>query len=657
MPGAVTNPLGSLSLPSSTVDFDQALKFRAAAALLQEVSLLNHYVRDAAVRTGTRPYIVRMLVTELPSARNEPYDAYTTLSFFVGDNTNVLPARSSAFDHVEARIHPAAGRFEHPNCSSKPVRVIPLLVTDDIESSLHSNTSEVLRDLAAVLQAVQGNTGFAAGLRNHAEDLDKTLNRNLNSIYTLGQAAPNAVQVRLGAAFANGRYVTVARTYNISLLLLIETERPAIDVLSTEIIPCPAIGFNSRTLFRDAVSGKTIDSSDDRTTSRVLERFASDAGIPRTVPFNTLGRWVKVAASGDFDRFSSDLKHTAEYSDADIAVLWTHAVTAAQVLGRSSGEFVVDIPKVELPQRDDRFTLLDDGQSTTLAINHALNLQEDRLYARVKVQLPGRWLYLPNDNVTVGPYGRTATFKFASVKKTIENDLSCKKDPKATVSPCPICNVYSEVVYDRGFRNWQTAPPTPRAADDIIFEWFPTSTPTVECLGLFENLPPPSSCIQPLVPVPPEVLEARRAGIIDSDEIPISYFVTAKPDSAKPDFMMALTAHQILAARDGTGAVVVALRGASAPRSDMHFRVTEGAFIDSVISDPAGLAVNVVGTDRIVGDGLYKLNLKNLVPGSQVTIHAFRPDNTGGELTVPDETAHVVSDRQLDVVIQRTPDR
>lgn len=641
VPNAPTSNLPALSLPSTSVDLDPALKYRAAVALLQEVSLLNHYVRDAAIRTGTRPYIVRMLVTVLPSARNEPYDAYTTVSFFVGNNKKVPTAQSSAFDRIASSQD--RDRYRERDCDPRPVLIVPLLVTDNIESSLHTNTADILRELASAVQAVQGNTGFAAGLRNRAEDLDRTINRNLNSIYALGQAAPNAVQVRLGAAYANGQYVMVARTYSVSLLVLAKTAGTS-QLLDSEIIPCPAIAFHARTQIRDAVTGYPIESGSENSINSLAERLGTLAHVADLSPL-TLNSWINYAAMGEFDAFASDAAIN-KIPSGDIAAVWTDAVAVAQQKGRTSGEFVVEIPKVILPNSTDHFTIFDDGQASTLTINHAANVLPDRLFARLKIQLKDpwrdRWLYLSNDTVSVGPYGRTATFSFASVKKTLESDKGCTSDTKMSAenapqpAPCPIRHVYAEVVYDRGLRAWQTLPAGRQ--DTIVYEWYPANAPV--SLGIDGK---PTSCVDFGPPVAAEIADARRQGLIECNEIPISYFVTAKADEPTPDFSMALTGHQILAGHDGSGEVVVALRYKNAKNKPaIHFRVTEGAFIDSVTTDPVGLTVAVNGQDRVVSEGLYHLHLKNLISGSTVIIHAAQLKDSGGELAVPDEMARVV---------------
>ncbi|MCC6151849.1 MAG: hypothetical protein IT461_16490 [Planctomycetes bacterium] len=78
-PGSLPSKKDILEQP---IDIDPFMRHAAAAALFQEVRLLNRYIRDAAMREGYRALVVRVQVNLMPAARNEPYDAYTTLSFF-----------------------------------------------------------------------------------------------------------------------------------------------------------------------------------------------------------------------------------------------------------------------------------------------------------------------------------------------------------------------------------------------------------------------------------------------------------------------------------------------------------------------------------------------------------------------------------------------
>ena len=67
---------------SRTVAKDPMLAYNAATALYQEVQLLNRYVQNAAQKHGYYPYLVRLQIGVMPNARSQPYDVFTTLSFF-----------------------------------------------------------------------------------------------------------------------------------------------------------------------------------------------------------------------------------------------------------------------------------------------------------------------------------------------------------------------------------------------------------------------------------------------------------------------------------------------------------------------------------------------------------------------------------------------
>jgi len=90
VPGAPAAPSGAergaASLPGvpnsqRSVSKDPMLEFTAATALYQEVQLLNRYVTDAALKSGSQAYVVRLQLSVVPHARHQPYDVYTTMGF------------------------------------------------------------------------------------------------------------------------------------------------------------------------------------------------------------------------------------------------------------------------------------------------------------------------------------------------------------------------------------------------------------------------------------------------------------------------------------------------------------------------------------------------------------------------------------------------
>lgn len=97
-PAGVTSPL------ARTLAVEPMLKYAAATALFQEIRLLNRYIEYAVQRHDYRAYAVRLQVSLMPSARNEPVDAYTTASFFLGDGNSASLAAATVLRALPGEI-------------------------------------------------------------------------------------------------------------------------------------------------------------------------------------------------------------------------------------------------------------------------------------------------------------------------------------------------------------------------------------------------------------------------------------------------------------------------------------------------------------------------------------------------------------------------
>ena len=96
-------------------------------------------------------------------ARREPYDAYSTISFFVsGTGRNETSSSRGADDESGAAVSAADGMGPE---------VLPLLVTDNMESSLASRSHEQLRELSASLGVTSGAaSGGVGGSKSSGRD-------------------------------------------------------------------------------------------------------------------------------------------------------------------------------------------------------------------------------------------------------------------------------------------------------------------------------------------------------------------------------------------------------------------------------------------------------------------------------------------------------
>ena len=101
----------ALPITEAALKPDPVLQYQTAAALFQEVALLNHYVDSAALRHNFLPYLVRLQIAVTPTVAREPYDVLSRISFFA------RPRRK--FRLMRARGRPPAAtrqgtRLRHP---------------------------------------------------------------------------------------------------------------------------------------------------------------------------------------------------------------------------------------------------------------------------------------------------------------------------------------------------------------------------------------------------------------------------------------------------------------------------------------------------------------------------------------------------------------
>jgi len=209
------------SVLGTPLGVDPILKYWVANALFQEVQLINQQIKNAAFDSDRYDaYLVRLQFSVMARMRDEPYDAYANVSFFVGDfdaggtvtppfnianianlleenekpSLDALSTRSDIIakikqeyvccvglvDEVITRLQELpllmTGREEKARdgaviqqiisrrCgSAKPVTpvIIPLLVTDDIQSALHSRSTEQLIQLGISLSGMFSGVGVA----------------------------------------------------------------------------------------------------------------------------------------------------------------------------------------------------------------------------------------------------------------------------------------------------------------------------------------------------------------------------------------------------------------------------------------------------------------------------------------------------------------
>lgn len=437
-PDALARAVAAAALPSTETSLDPSMKFTAATTLMQRVALLNNYVRDAAVRLRTKPYLVRLLVTVLPSAATRGYDAYTTVSFFTTDKyANGQPIPSS--DLLRSASYGPKNKEDFiTDCANKPLDVIPLLVTDTIVSSLNSDNLERARDLALAVQGIASNTRFGGGIRSQRDRIDKTLARSFNGLMTVSRVAQNSIEVRLGAMAGNREDALVPRTYDVTALVLFPIGTDKHGAASEDVLPCSMASYSAQTTFRNSQNGKAARPASLASLREKVGDFVANEGLHADEP--KLNELIRDAQTGDYPKFVTHL------SDPDLApLLWPRVVAVVGRHSFSRGFFQVAPRDVEFFSTSASGSLFDDGKKATLTLLGARSILSDRVLGTIKVKgkrddkATEETIVFPAKNVEVSNDGREAVLTFDSIHRylTIVSDIS------------------AEVAYAPGARDWE----------------------------------------------------------------------------------------------------------------------------------------------------------------------------------------------------------
>ena len=300
-------------LKYSGLSKEPMLEYLAATSLYQEVKLLSGYVEEAALKYGYTPYVVRIQLGVIPYARNEPYDVYTTMSFFpfigyddvkeeykksmrsISDKTKCIEKCSKFADAVKnERVMSSqniadvmsdinAGFFQTDynitslynkimfdntddpdQCTNfcyksealwQKAIVLPLLVTDNIEGTLRSQSMERIRQLSFALGLLTNSIDAEAGFNKLNNQFKKIIGSDLNSLMTVSRISDNSIQARLGApVHPTADYAMIPRTHYITTLVMVPS------AMFKEGFINQHIRLVSKSTFRDSKDGKMLKS-------------------------------------------------------------------------------------------------------------------------------------------------------------------------------------------------------------------------------------------------------------------------------------------------------------------------------------------------------------------------------------------------------------
>ncbi len=338
--------------------------YSLATALLQEVQLLNRYVEHAVTRKGYVPYVVRLRVSLMPKVRTAPYDAYSTLSFLPADESGATDAATGCA---------SAGR-------DLPA-IVPLVVSDDLEAALASDSSETVRQLALALSAMIQGFSINGSVERYTDELVHTVTRNYNSLYTVARLTENTVRVRMGARLHSTRaYFMVPQTHSVTLLLLAPPSWPSQK----------QVAVTSLTEFVNVDTGVALPGRTLEETGRKYAELLASFGLDKTIHDRSARALANEAGRNDYDGFRRCLAQHGETDERTAQRLWAGFATVT-VGGRwaSTSFNLPEICPCGLPPQGTWATGADDRTgSLTVELRPAHGIERDRLGATL-VLTPG----------------------------------------------------------------------------------------------------------------------------------------------------------------------------------------------------------------------------------------------------------------------------
>ena len=208
---------------------DPLLQYNLAAALVQEVALLNNaldYIESIDSKTHVT-FVMRLRVAVQPVAPNQPYNASVALGFFC-----VPVGSDGALDFMAA-----------PNSSDGIVKVHPLLVVDDLAATSTARSAQLITQLSLAISGMVGSAGFGGLFSSNTSKIQSLLGKDLDSTFSISRTSDNTVTVRLGAPRQpTAGYAMINRNHTVSVILQVPRNCTNVNITAAASLRNAATG-------------------------------------------------------------------------------------------------------------------------------------------------------------------------------------------------------------------------------------------------------------------------------------------------------------------------------------------------------------------------------------------------------------------------------
>ncbi|CAK0772590.1 hypothetical protein CCP2SC5_590003 [Azospirillaceae bacterium] len=280
--------------------------------LFQEVKFLENYVNFAVTQSKTVPFIVRLQMTSLPFARNQPYDLFADIAFLPdfkedGADVNVVDAP----------------------------HVVPLFSTDNVNVTQRSRAVELARALTLALLGTGKGVSGQADFKVLSDDLKSVLGRDFQ--FTIARLSDSTVRVRLGAAAQPDAGVSMfPRTHNATLLLLVPESYFERNVRAK-------VSVFGRFFAVHALTGKKLEvGMDEEQWSRALAKIIIYGKCSEKTDASDAGQeMMKAVTANQWKRFNALLEKYKCDKDRR-QPMWLEMIKILQKFGMVTAAFELD---------------------------------------------------------------------------------------------------------------------------------------------------------------------------------------------------------------------------------------------------------------------------------------------------------------------------
>lgn len=468
-PSLLTSPTmpsaSALPFVTGTVQMDPIMTYQAATAIYEEVQLLNTYLTDAALAHDYKPYLVRVQVSVVPFVRNAPYDVYVDLGLF--------------------------SKCDAKSTDEWPAKVIPLLVTDDVETGQTSNAMNAAQQLALALGGIVHNVAGQTQVQDLRDKFKAILGTDYNSLYEVSRGAENVLQIRLGAArnpnLKQG-YAMLTQTHNVSFVLLVPGNKCGGQAPHY-------IAMTSFTRMRNAKTGAELQADDSLIldqAEKVAKRYQKP-GQP-SLSFDNLDKLVSKVQKNDLDGFKEAAEECG-IKPGYVEAFWTGLTTAISMSEYAGTHFELPNPPKVLVGAGSQTVILQDDckESATATIAGLGNVTPGNATALLDLGKPGAQEYAYATSITQSAAGGPFTLQFPSLvpfeatggplKSNITKVCPPPQAGKANPSPQPVELPLAKLyLLETGDGRWNTPTLAPLATfNDIIYS---SSVPADTSLAL-----------------------------------------------------------------------------------------------------------------------------------------------------------------------------